>query len=167
MNVVGTVDGTVAHVDAVIDSILVAVERTANTIDDDDTVDVGGVALGSVLGFIPAFFVTVASFCLVGSSGVLVGEGTAVAHVDRVGNKVIVAVGAAEDGKILHSIRNAAVVPWFRRISLLKLPSVLEQGSAGVDGAVVKVVRHTIEIEVGAAVSRCEVSSRWILNANG
>ena len=166
MNVVGTVDGTVAHVDAVIDSILVAVERTANTIDDDDTVDVGGIT--NICGQC-SFVVlqTVTNIFLVGSSGVLVGEGTAVAHVDRVGNKVIVAVGAAEDGKILHSIRNAAVVPWFRRISLLKLPSVLEQGSAGVDGAVVKVVRHTIEIEVGAAVSRCEVSSRWILNANG
>lgn len=155
MDVVGTVDRTVAHVDAVEDSVVVAVERAANTIDNDDSVDVQIIAYRVVFGFKPATLDTVACSCLVGIGSGLIGVGAAVAHVDRVGHEVAIVVWAAEDGKVLH---------W---LSVFELAVVLKLSTTGVDGAVIEVVGHTIKIEVGAAVSRCELSGGRVLNANG
>ena len=146
MNVVGTVDGAVTHVDTVKDTIVVAVEGAANAIDNDDAVDVQVVAYGIILCFEPTALDTVTSSGLVGSSGVLVGVGTAVTKNDRIGHKVTVAIGVAEDGKVLH---------W---LSVFELAVVLKLGTAWVDGAVVKVIRRAIEVEVGAAMGCCEPS---------
>ena len=99
MNVVGTVDGAVTHVDTVKDSVLIAVEGAADAIDNDDAVDVQVVACGIILCFEPALFVTVACIFLIGIGSVLVGVGTAVAQIDRIGHEVTVAVGTAKDGE--------------------------------------------------------------------
>ena len=98
MDVVGAVDGAIAHVDTIEDSVLVAVERAAYTIDHDDAVDVSGIANG-VVGSPSGTFKTVASSCLVRIGSGLVGVGTAITHVDCIGHKVTVAVGTAEDGQ--------------------------------------------------------------------
>ena len=164
MNVVGTVDGTVAHVDTIEDSVVVAVEGAANTIDDDDAVDVQIIAYSIILGLEPASFDTVTSICLVGSSGILVGVGTAVTKIDRVGHKVTITIGAAEDGepflraRLPVSFRSGRVITCAR--STFQLPSVGKDGATGIDGAVIEVVGHTIEVEIGTAMGRCEVMNR-------
>ena len=158
MNVVGTVDGTVAHVDTVKDSVLIAVERAANAIDNDDAVDVQIIAFSVVLGFEPALFVAIACIFLVGIGSVLVGVGTAVTKINRIGHKVTVAVWTSEDGEpflragLPVSFRSGHVVSGAR--STFQLPSVGKDGATGVDGAVIEVVGHTIEVEVGAAMGR-------------
>mmetsp|Transcript_14698 Transcript_14698/g.42309 ORF Transcript_14698/g.42309 Transcript_14698/m.42309 type:complete len:208 (-) Transcript_14698:2300-2923(-) len=109
VNVVGTVDGTIAHVNSIEHSVQVAVEGTANAINDDDAIDVGATAINIVLVICLAFDpVTIRLLVRVGV--VLVGVGTAVAHVDRVGNQVVIAIGTTEDGQPLLSVRNSAVV---------------------------------------------------------
>ena len=156
MNVVGAVDGTVAHVDTVKDSVVVAVERAAYTINNDNAVDVQIITYCIILCCEPTTLDSVACCCLVGSRGVLVGVGTAVTKIDCIGHKVTVAVGTAKDGKVLH---------W---LSIFELAVVLELGTAGVDGAVVKIIRRAIEVEIGTAVSRCEPSIvASVLNTNG
>ena len=165
MNIVGTVDGAVAHVDTVEDSVLVAVERAANAIDYDDAVDVGGIT-DVVVRCSCRTLKPVAGRSLVGRSVVLVGVGTAVAQIDRIGHKVTVAVGAAKDGEILQPARLVPKVVVGRIVDgarfAFELPSVGKDSTSGVDRAVVKVIRHTVKVEVGAAMSRCEVMNRDI-----
>jgi hypothetical protein len=179
MNIVGAVDSHVALVDAVKNPVAVAVERAAHSIDNDFSVDIQGIAHVKSRGRCIAFN-AVANRCLVRTGIILLGKGAAVAQVDRVGHKVVIAVGTAEDGEkllltgppVVYLTGNIRLLVRLTISSLIglgkfQLPFVCKDIASGVDGTVIQVVGHTVQIEVGAAMGRGEVSSIWILFPNG
>ena len=167
VDVVGTVDGTIAQINSVEHPVQVAVDGTADAIDDDDTVDVVGRA-NDIIRVCWLAFDPVAVDPLVRVGGILVGVGTAVAQVDRIGHKVAIDVGAAEDGQPLIPVGFRESGGGDIVEASLELPGVLEDITSGVGRTVIEVVGHTVQIEIRAAVRRREVAGAgWVLKADG